>query len=134
MPHESGPDSPITWMNYAKADLALASIQLPPGAMYDQLCFHAQQAAEKALKALLICLGTDFPNTHSMQKLIDLLPTELQSNPAILQSTILTAYAVQTRYPGDIEEIPKDEYEEAVRIASEVVDLAQKTIQAYSKP
>ena len=121
---EPGADSPITWINYAKADLALASIGLPPGVMYSLLCFHAQQAVEKALKAVLLCLGTDFPNTHSLQKLVELLPPGLQVDPSISQSVILTPYAVVTRYPGDIEEIPRDEYDEAVNIASAVVRLA----------
>ncbi len=133
MQHEPGTDSPITWMNYAKADLALASITLPAGVMYSQLCFHSQQAAEKALKAVLIYFGIDFPNTHSIQKLVELLPTELQSAQSISQSVILTSYAVQTRYPGDIEEIPKDEYDEAVSIAADVVNMAEKIIQGGEK-
>lgn len=39
------------WLARAKGDLALASAPLPPGAFYEDLCFHAQQAAEKAIKA-----------------------------------------------------------------------------------
>ena len=47
----------VQWMASARSDLAIAGITLPPEAMYEQLCFHAQQAAEKALKALLLSLG-----------------------------------------------------------------------------
>ena len=61
MRHESGANSPAKWIEHAKADLALASISLPPGVLYELLCFHAQQAAEKAIKAVLIHQGVDFP-------------------------------------------------------------------------
>ena len=45
------PGSPQEWLARAKGDLALAGAPLPPGAFYEDLCFHAQQAAEEALKA-----------------------------------------------------------------------------------
>ena len=46
------PGSAADWLARAKGDLALAEIPLPKGAFYEDLCFHAQQAAEKALKAV----------------------------------------------------------------------------------
>ncbi|MEJ5376514.1 MAG: HEPN domain-containing protein [bacterium] len=46
------PGSPAEWLMLARADLALAKAPLPPGAVYEDLCFHAQQAAEKALKGM----------------------------------------------------------------------------------
>jgi HEPN domain-containing protein len=49
----------------------LARMPLPAGAKYEQLLFHAQQAAEKALKAILILEGVDFPFTHNLQRLIE---------------------------------------------------------------
>jgi len=50
--NRSAPGSPQEWLARAKGDLALASAPLPPGGFYEDLCFHAQQAAEKALKAI----------------------------------------------------------------------------------
>jgi HEPN domain-containing protein len=41
------------WINRARSDLALARAK-PEGVYLEDLCFHAQQAAEKAIKALLI--------------------------------------------------------------------------------
>ena len=127
-------DSPKLWVKYAKADLALASIPLPPGVMYSQLCFHAQQAAEKALKAVLIYLEIDFPNTHSIQKLIELLPDGLQAQEVVSQAVILTPYAVQARYPGDVEEVSESEYNEAISIAADVVRLAENIARGTEKP
>ena len=59
-----------TWMRNARADLAVARIDLPEDAMYEQLCFHSQQAAEKGIKALLLHLGIDFPFTHKFHFLL----------------------------------------------------------------
>lgn len=46
------PGTAQDWMARAKSDLALARVPLPQGAFYEDLCYHAQQAAEKALKAV----------------------------------------------------------------------------------
>lgn len=46
-------DDPRTWLLHARSDLNLASSRFPE-VLYEQLCFHAQQAAEKSIKAVLI--------------------------------------------------------------------------------
>ncbi len=53
MPQDRHPSSSSQdWLARAKGDLALALAPLPEGAFYEDLCFHAQQAAEKAVKAV----------------------------------------------------------------------------------
>jgi len=52
MPPEAG--SPRDWLRLAKADLAIARLELPPDGLLELLCFHAQQAAEKSIKAVLL--------------------------------------------------------------------------------
>ena len=52
-PERFAPDDPREWMNRARSDLALAKNRIP-GAYLEDLCFEAQQAAEKAVKAVLI--------------------------------------------------------------------------------
>ncbi len=50
MPHDSErADAPSKWLSNASADLVIARIELAPGGLHEQLCFHAQQAAEKSL-------------------------------------------------------------------------------------
>ena len=121
-------DSPAAWIEHAKADLTLAGISPPPGVFYELLCFHAQQAAEKAIKAILIHFGANFPYTHNLQRLIEFLPAELQALPGIAQAAALSPYAVLTRYPGETEPVSKEEHEEAVNVASEVVRLAESVV------
>jgi HEPN domain-containing protein len=61
-------------------------------------CFHAQQAAGKALKALLVARGIDFPDTHALEVLVDLLGRdgELFDRRKLIE---LSAWAVVGRYP-----------------------------------
>ena len=72
MPRDSDETaSPASWMEVARGDLAMARIDLPIHATYEMLCFHAQQAAEKSIKALLVRLGIEFPYTH--KKLVNIV-------------------------------------------------------------
>jgi HEPN domain-containing protein len=60
--------SPQVWLARAKSNLALAQAgENISGVYLEDLCFEAQQAAEKALKALCIHLDLDFPKTHSLR-------------------------------------------------------------------
>ncbi len=59
------PDDPREWLVRARSDLALAGSSLA-GVLLEDLCFHAQQAAEKAIKAVLIRHDTEFPLTHDL--------------------------------------------------------------------
>ena len=89
--------------------------------LYEDLCFDCQQAVEKSLKGLLVHLGVDFPWTHSIGKLIELIEAAGTYIPEYVKdSVILTVYAVSTRYPGSEEAVDEDEYKEAVRIAEKV--------------
>jgi len=56
--------------------LALASSSLPKDGLYSTLCFHAQQAVEKSVKAVLVLRGVEFPKIHSLPRLMDLLPAD----------------------------------------------------------
>lgn len=92
--------------------------------LLEDLCFHAQQAAEKALKAVLVANSVAVPNIHSIRRLIDLLPANLDLPEEIQNAAGLTDYAVSSRYPGDFEPVSDDEHREAVRMAEAVVSWA----------
>jgi len=68
---------------------------------YDAVCFHAQQCAEKYLKALLTERNVRFPKMHHLPTLLDLLVPlcrEAEGYRADLSS--LAPFAVDLRYPG----------------------------------
>ena len=124
------PGSAAEWLARAGGDLVLARQPLPDGAFYEDLCFHAQQAAEKALKALLIHLKKPFPKTHGLAALMDLLPGDLPLPPVIRQAAALTHFATTARYSFDEPAVTKKEHREAVEMADTVVKWAEGIISA----
>ncbi len=126
MQPESG--SPAHWPRHAPSDLALARAQDRPGVLLEALCFHAQQAAEKALKAVLLRRGIEFPRTHDIEALLNLLPADVEMTADVEEARVLTQYAVVTRYPGTEEPLTQGEYQDAMRVADAVVHWAERII------
>ena len=122
------PGSVAHWLRRAKSDLALASVSLPPDVLYSELCFHAQQAVEKCLKAVLIHYGIEFRKVHDIDYLITLLPAEATLPQQAEQVAVLTSYAVAFRYPGDYEDVTEEAYQEAMQIARTVYLWAERII------
>ena len=117
-------DDPREWLNRARSNLALARNRAPDVYLED-LCFEAQQAAEKALKAVLIGRGVEFPYVHDLARLLSLLEEEGEAIPtAVRKAGKLTPYALITRYPGIARPVTEGDYEEAVEIADAVVRWA----------
>ena len=78
-----------------------------PGVYIEDLCFEAQQAAEKAIKAVLIMEGIGVPYVHDLARLLSLLEDAGNDIPdAVWKSVELTPYAAITRYPGAIRPFP----------------------------
>jgi HEPN domain-containing protein len=125
------PDDPREWLNRAQSNLAKArSASGTPEVYLEDLCFDAQQAAEKAIKAVLIHLNVRFPYIHDLAQLLALIEGAGQSvSEPIRQAARLSEYAVETRYPGLSEPVTRQEYEEAISLAREVVRLAQEVIE-----
>ena len=130
MPHERPiPGSAEDWLARAEGDLALARVPLPKGAFYEDLCFHAQQAAEKAIKAVYQFYGKTFRYTHDLDELINGLQAEgVNIPPEVVESTILTLFTWEARYPGLSEPITVKEYHEAILQAERVVKWAKEII------
>ena len=121
-------DDPREWLNRARSDLSMAKAQ-GVGIYYEDLCFHAQQAAEKAIKAVLLHRGIRFPYVHDIGELIRLLRRKTVSVPArVWKARELTHYAVETRYPGLSEPVSDKEYRDAVTLAETVVHWVDRQI------
>ncbi|MYA19453.1 MAG: HEPN domain-containing protein [Chloroflexi bacterium] len=118
------PDDPREWLNRARSNLALARSRAP-GAYPEDLCFEAQQAAEKAIKSILIARGIDFPYVHDLTRLVSLLEEAGEDVPdTVFKAGELTPYALLTRYPGPVRAVTTAEYEAALEIAEAVVEWA----------
>jgi HEPN domain-containing protein len=124
------PGSTEEWLLRARADLALANAPLPPGGVLEDLCYHAQQAAEKALKAISVHHGWAFRYVHDLDVLVtDLEHNGLRAPDRVRASLVLTEYAHQTRYPGSNEPVTEAERRHAVELARAVVEWAAQTVE-----
>jgi len=122
------PGSPGDWLRHARSDLERAAMRKTRAILYAHLCFHAQQAAEKALKAVLATHGLRVPKTHDIAYLMDLLPAGLSITPAMLDLPTLTKYAVQQRYPGENPPIARRHHARAVLLAEDAVTWATRCV------
>ena len=83
----------------AEHDFQLAKLGLASNAALDGVCFHLQQVAEKLLKALLSLHDVEYPLTHNLQVLLDLVVADYPQLDAMrVQLTALSPYAVEMRY------------------------------------
>ena len=115
---------PCEWIRKAHRDLRASKILLEEG-LHDEAAFHAQQAAEKALKALITALGVKPPKTHSIERLLSILEDKLDVSWAYEEDLpALTYYAVEARYPGP--PVHAEEAEETLRLARKTVQWAQE--------
>ena len=114
------------WLSKARTDLTLASVILEQGPDMDPwvCCFHAQQAAEKALKAVLVAQGAEPPFIHNLVALQALMPRDLDLDATVAELADLSASARGTRYVTDAdgsEDPTWDEAKQAVLIAGRVL-------------
>ena len=122
------PNDPREWINRALSNLALARNVLPNVEIED-LCFDAQQAAEKAIKAVFVHRGENFPYTHDLHRLLRLLKRHGVKVPKYVgDAKELTRFAFETRYPGEFGPLTRHTHRRAVRIAAAVLRWAKRQI------
>jgi HEPN domain-containing protein len=94
----------LEWIDKAEGDyraLSALGSQLDP--VWDIICYHAQQTAEKYLKAWLHEQGVEFPRTHDLEVLTKLCLTSLQEIAVLLDDLrMLSIFGTEIRYPGII--------------------------------
>ncbi|QWV93333.1 HEPN domain-containing protein [Geomonas oryzisoli] len=110
------------WLHKADNDLRniknnLAAEEIPT----DTICFHAQQAIEKALKAVLVAHGQNAGKTHDLVRLLtevlEFIPELSQYEDSLEE---ITEYGVAVRYPNGFSEPSLDEAVKAYEIAKEI--------------
>lgn len=123
------------WFNKAEEDYQLVEYLISSeGAYHAAICFHAQQAAEKYLKAVLVRDQTEFPKTHDIEQLLDLINTT-QSSPAssLREATLLSIYGVEVRYPGDFPAVTPEDAKKAMKLAAMVREAVETLLKGYLK-
>jgi len=131
-PEQVQKGSPHDWLLHANSDLELARIGKSPKVLFETLCFHAHQAVEKAIKAVLIAHKVPIIKSHNIGALIKLLPQNIQHLAELQEAMSLTDYAVLNRYPGDLEPVTEKDYKESIKLAEKVVNWANNSLSQSS--
>ena len=127
------------WLRQAHSDLAMAAYA-SEGGFHAQACYHCSQAAEKALKALLLALGQEPMRTHSIERLLDALELlGIETAPLRpLPLKPLQRMTTASRYP-DGDEAPVDLFDArdgalALEVARAVVSFADQQLGGLDPP
>lgn len=121
------------WLRQAHSDLAMAAYA-NEGGFHAQACYHCSQAAEKALKALLLALDQEPERTHSIERLLSALELLGIATAPLRQLPLkpLQRMTTASRYP-DGDEAPVDLFDErdgalALEVARAVVGFADRQL------
>jgi HEPN domain-containing protein len=120
------------WLGKAEGDLRAAEHLLTLAQRdYFTAAFHAQQAAEKFLKAFLVRHQIAFPKTHDLQELIELAARADTGLRAELASAVmLTPFGIEFRYPGEqIADLLTAR--DALKQAQQVREIIRQRLQTY---
>jgi HEPN domain-containing protein len=103
------------------------------GGLPRHVCWLAQQAAEKALKSILIFEQLDYPRRHDLDLLLMLIPVDWSVRNEQVDLARLTEWSMEARYPGDWPDATDEDARQAANTAHTVVDavahdLAQRGI------
>lgn len=110
------------WVRKAENDFLTAQHLFKGGERYvNGTAFHAQQAAEKYLKAFLVWHQIEFKKTHDIAALLK-LASEMDSviSDVLSDAVHLTPYGVEYRYPGDYPDVTMDDAKKALNLAVQV--------------
>lgn len=117
------------WIEKAEGDFRTAEREKSTAEYpnYDAACFHAQQCAEKYLKARLVEAEKDFPKTHDLSAILNLvLPLEPLWETLREDLERLTDLGVEVRYPGTTADL--EDADEAMRTAQQVRQLVRMAL------
>jgi len=110
---------------HARVNLALAAGSVPP---YAHLCFHAEQAAQNALRAVLASQGPSVTHGLSLEELVELVPRGLA--PAGLLESVkdLSVFALWIISPSERWQVRQEQYRHALSLARDVVAWAERVV------
>jgi HEPN domain-containing protein len=118
------------WLRKVVLDLRAAALDLntePP--LLEDTLFHAQQAAEKSMKAFLAWYDEPFRKTHDLRVLgQQCVQLDDVLEPVLRKAARLTQYAWKYRYPGNVEPPSMEEARQALELATEVAEAIQSRL------
>jgi len=118
------------WLAKAHNDIRVAENELSfetAEIVTEAVCFHAQQAAEKYLKAFLISKNIEFGKTHNLEFLVELCIKE-DVDFKSLDVGNLSFYAVEVRYPDNFYIPSIEEAESCIDVAKNIMTVVLKKL------
>lgn len=121
------------WLNFAENDLAVAKhlFETFHPKPLEIICYHCQQSAEKAIKAVYISLEIPggLPKKHDLTFLLEQMKNRVQVSDALLDhADELNSYSVVVRYPNEIQ-IEERKVNLSIRYAEEIMEWAKNNLQ-----
>jgi len=117
------------WLAFALDDLQSAQVLFDDGSVAPrQSCWLAQQAAEKALKAVLVESGLSFPKTHDLERLVSLIGHDRLQVKDPSDFAELSAWSSEARYPGDWPDPTRVDAHRAITLAERCIASATQAI------
>jgi len=122
------PDDYRRWLQMARGNLKLAAVR-DPEVPFEELCYNAQQAAEKAVKAVFVKLRRPFPYTHNLAYLLDrLAESGVDIPPEVRRSVDLTRFAFEARYPSVGPAVTEEQHQQSLQTARATVLWAESMV------
>ena len=121
----------LRWLGYALGDLDAARARPGRHVRPRIVAFNAQQAAEKALKAALTLAGVGLPRTHDLDDLRNRLPSDWRVRRLHPDLASLSDFAVDSRYPDDIEPVTPLQSATVVRQAMAIVRRVREDFERH---
>jgi HEPN domain-containing protein len=125
-------DTARRWLRWADEDLALAEHAIADEDVVARgACVWAHQAAEKALKSLLVRRNIDPPKLHDLDRLAQRLPNDEGDAFSLIELPVLTRWAIEGRYPGDLDEATHADGNKAIAIARQVLAVVRPRVTGH---
>ena len=120
------------WVSKAENDFQAAKYLLEAGdaSVLDAVCFHSQQCVEKYLKAILVAHSMLVCKTHDIERLCKSLPepNQMINEMTLQQMRWLSAFAADSRYPGDWDPIETQEATQALDLAHHIREAVRNVL------
>lgn len=121
----------LRWLRYAKEDLVAAQrIALGRG-LPRHVCWLSQQAAEKAIKAVLVYAAVTFPYRHDLDGLRNLVPQGWKFKEEHPRLGRLTTWVSEARYPGDWPDATQADATAALKQAQAVIESILRDLRSH---
>lgn len=119
-----------SWLARADEDLTTARLVYKEVGPYSNVCFHSQQAVEKALKGFLLAHGVRYRPIHELPLLLSMC-AEIDPDFAAWmdEAELLTPYYIEARYPAEpLITYPREAAEKALRAAERLCQFVRERL------